>query len=120
MLFTVGGLFALYEAYHKWHEVTRSPGRPGPARRPRWWVPVVVLLGAIALEGMSLRTAMREASKIRGEAGWISFIRRAKAPELPVILLEDFAALLGLASPSSASDCPCSPATWSSTCSAPR
>jgi divalent metal cation (Fe/Co/Zn/Cd) transporter len=57
---------------------------------------VVVLVTAIALESFSLRTAVREANKVRGEASFVGFIRRAKSPELPVILLEDVAALLGL------------------------
>jgi len=48
------------------------------------------------MEGFSFRTAIREANRVRGDAGWAQFVRRAKAPELPVILLEDFAALLGL------------------------
>jgi divalent metal cation (Fe/Co/Zn/Cd) transporter len=60
------------------------------------FVPVVVLAVAIALEGMSFRTAIRETDKIRGRASYPEFIRRAKQPELPVILLEDFAALVGL------------------------
>jgi divalent metal cation (Fe/Co/Zn/Cd) transporter len=61
-----------------------------------WWVAVVVLLGAIAMEGFSFRTAIRESNRTRGTASWVEFIRRAKSPELPVILLEDFAALIGL------------------------
>jgi divalent metal cation (Fe/Co/Zn/Cd) transporter len=59
-------------------------------------MPVTVLLVAIALESFSFRTAIHESNLIRGRTGWLEFIRRAKAPELPVILLEDFAALLGL------------------------
>jgi divalent metal cation (Fe/Co/Zn/Cd) transporter len=59
-------------------------------------VAIVVLLGAIAMEGFSFRTAMAESDKIRGDASWAQFVRRAKSPELPVILLEDFAALIGL------------------------
>src|SRR3954452_9415544 len=88
MLFFVGGLFALYEAYHKIME-------PEPIES--WqWVPIAVLLAAICLEGFSFRTAIVETNKIRGKASWSNFIRRARAPELPVILLEDFAALIGL------------------------
>jgi divalent metal cation (Fe/Co/Zn/Cd) transporter len=59
-------------------------------------VAVAVLLGAILMEGLSLRTAVHEGNRTRGKASWLEFIRRAKAPELPVILLEDFAALIGL------------------------
>jgi divalent metal cation (Fe/Co/Zn/Cd) transporter len=55
-----------------------------------------VLLGAIVMEGLSFRTAIRESNRTRGEASWVAFIRRAKSPELPVILLEDCAALIGL------------------------
>ena len=95
VLFTVGGLFALYEAYHKAIEV--HEGKPNELLEGRWWwVAVVVLLGAIVMEGLSFRTAIRESEKTRGSASWVEFIRRAKSPELPVILLEDFAALIGL------------------------
>ena len=88
VLFSVGGLFALYEAYHKIRE-------PHPIESWRW-VPPVVLVASIALEMMSFRTAILETNKIRGRASWVQFIRRARVPELPVILLEDFAALIGL------------------------
>ncbi|WP_062312034.1 cation diffusion facilitator family transporter [Demequina rhizosphaerae] len=88
VLFSVGGLFALYEAWHKWQH-------PEPIES--WqWVPVVVLLIAMALEGMSFRTAIIESNKIRGNVGWGRFIQRSRSPELPVILLEDFGALIGL------------------------
>ncbi|MBO1765678.1 cation diffusion facilitator family transporter [Allobranchiibius sp. GilTou38] len=96
VLFSLGGLFALYEAYHKAHEAHAGEGeRPGFGQ-DWWWVPVVVLLAAIVLEGLSFRTAVRESHPHRGDSSWLQFIRRAKAPELPVILLEDFAALVGL------------------------
>jgi cation diffusion facilitator family transporter len=95
VLFSVGGLFALYEAYHKAHEV--HEGLPNDLLDGRWWwVAVVVLLGAIVMEGLSLRTAVRESRKTLGDATWLQFVRRAKSPELPVILLEDLAALVGL------------------------
>jgi divalent metal cation (Fe/Co/Zn/Cd) transporter len=55
-----------------------------------------VLIFAIVAEGMSFRTAIKEASAIRGSQSWVAYIRRAKAPELPVVLLEDMGALLGL------------------------
>jgi cation diffusion facilitator family transporter len=88
VLFSVGGLFALYEGYHKVQH--REPIES-------WhWVPVVVLVIAIGLESFSFRTAIQESNRTRGEESWVAFIRRAKAPELPVVLLEDFAALLGL------------------------
>jgi cation diffusion facilitator family transporter len=96
VLFSVGGLFALYEAYHKWHEVHDHPGDMGELDGRWWWVPLLVLGVAIVMEAFSFRTAIREANKVRGESTWVQYVRRAKAPELPVILLEDFAALLGL------------------------
>ncbi|MGL5857460.1 MAG: cation diffusion facilitator family transporter [Angustibacter sp.] len=88
VLFSVGGLFALYEAYHKWHE---------PEPIDSWqWVPVCVLVVAIAMEAVSLRTAIRESNRVRGRRSWVQFVRTARSPELPVILLEDLAALGGL------------------------
>ena len=96
VLFSVGGLFALYEAYHKWHEVHEHPGDMGELDGRWWWVPLLVLGIAIVLESFSFRTAIHEGNKVRGSASWVQFVRRAKAPELPVILLEDFAALTGL------------------------
>ncbi|WP_062463481.1 cation diffusion facilitator family transporter [Demequina soli] len=89
VLFTLGGCFALYEAWHKWQH-------PEPIES--WqWVPIAVLVIGMVLEGLSFRTAMRESNKIRGNVGWGRFIRRSRSPELPVILLEDFGALVGLA-----------------------
>jgi cation diffusion facilitator family transporter len=88
VLFSVGGLFALYEAYHKIQH-------PEPIES--WqWVPVAVLLVAMALESFSFRTAINESNHTRGDTSWVAFVRRAKAPELPVVLLEDAGALLGL------------------------
>jgi len=88
VLFSLGGLFALYEAYHKWAD-------PHPIEN--WqWVPVTVLLTAIALESYSLWTAVKESNAIRGDQSWVEFVRKAKAPELPVVLLEDIGAELGL------------------------
>ena len=89
VLFSVGGLFALYEAWHKLQHAEPITGR-------WWWVPIAILVIAMALEGFSFHTAVTESNHIRGERSWTAFIRTAKAPELPVILLEDFAALLGL------------------------
>jgi cation diffusion facilitator family transporter len=95
VLFSVGGLFALYEAYHKWHEV--HAGEPNALLASRWWwVPLAILVAAIVAESLSFRTAVAESNKTRGRVSWSRFIRSAKAPELPVILLEDFAALIGL------------------------
>jgi len=94
VLFAVGGLFALYEAWHKYHEI--HDGHVDTVDDWRRFVPVVVLVVAIVLESLSFRTAILEARKIKGSASFVEFIRRAKQPELPVILLEDLAALLGL------------------------
>ena len=89
VLFSVGGLFALYEAYQK---VQHPHGI-----EPQWaWVPVAVLLGAIALESRSFYVALQESNAARGKRNLIQFIRTSKAPELPVVLLEDAAALVGL------------------------
>jgi cation diffusion facilitator family transporter len=88
VLFSAGGLFALYEGWHKIRD-------PHPITS--WhWVPIVVLLVAIVLEATALRTAVKESNAVRGSAGWVQFIRRSKSPELPVILLEDTGALAGL------------------------
>lgn len=88
VLFSVGGLFALYEAWHKFQH---------PEPIVAWkWVPIAVLLIAIVLEFFSLRTAILESNKVRGKSGWARFVRRSRSPELPVILLEDIGALLGL------------------------
>ena len=89
VLFSVGGLFALYEAFHKFQH-------PEPIEGRWWWVPLVVLVVSIGLESFSFRTAIHESNHVRGRRSWGEFIRRAKAPELPVVLLEDFAALIGL------------------------
>jgi cation diffusion facilitator family transporter len=94
VLFSVGGLFALYEAYHKYHEIHAGHSEIGDDWKR--FVPIVVLGVAIVLESMSFRTAIRETDKIRGGASYRDFIRRAKQPELPVILLEDVGALIGL------------------------
>jgi cation diffusion facilitator family transporter len=87
VLFTVGALFSLYEGWHKIAD-------PHEVEDPAWAFGVLVF--AIVLEGLSFRTAIEESNATRGKQGWVSFIRRAKAPELPVVILEDFAALLGL------------------------
>lgn len=87
MLFSLGSLFALYEGIHKIQQ-------PEPVTSPL--VAIVILLAAIGLEGFSFRTAISESRPLKGAGTWWQFIRQAKAPELPVVLLEDTAALLGL------------------------
>ncbi|MFF0741105.1 cation diffusion facilitator family transporter [Streptomyces sp. NPDC004111] len=87
VLFTVGGMFAIYEGYEKIHN---------PHEIEAWYWPVGVLVFAIIAEGFSFRTAIKESNQTRGNQSWKDFIRRAKAPELPVVLLEDFGALVGL------------------------
>lgn len=88
VLFSVGGLFAIYEGIHKVQH---------PEPIDKWqWVPLAVLAIAITLESLSFRTAIGEANHVRRGAGWVAFIRHSRAPELPVILLEDFGALVGL------------------------
>jgi cation diffusion facilitator family transporter len=87
VLFTVGALFSLYEGVHK-------IASPQQIHSPV--VALVVLVIAMGLEGFSLRTAVHETNLVRGSNGWTAFIRRAKSPDLPAILLEDLAALAGL------------------------
>jgi cation diffusion facilitator family transporter len=87
VLFTLGSLFSLYEGYDK----LRHPHQlESPA------VALAILVVALVLEGVSLRTAVREASPMRRRQSWWSFIRTTKQPELAVVLLEDTAAELGL------------------------
>lgn len=90
VLFTLGSLFALYEGYHKIrhahdHEL-ESP-----------YVAVAILLFAIGLEGYSFFTARKESVALKGSSSWWRFIRTSRNPELPVVLLEDTGALVGLA-----------------------
>ncbi|MDM4762375.1 cation diffusion facilitator family transporter [Galbitalea sp. SE-J8] len=87
ILFSIGGVFSIYEGVDKLEH---------PHELETWWLPVVVLVIAIGLEGFSFRTALKESAPARGSQSVLTFIRRAKAPELPVVLLEDFAALIGL------------------------
>ncbi len=87
VLFSLGGAFAIFEGVEKIrhpHEV-ESPA-----------VAIGILLFAVALETFSFRTAIVEANKVRGDVGWWQFIRRSKNPELPVVLLEDLGAEVGL------------------------
>ncbi|MDX6258172.1 MAG: hypothetical protein QOJ11_4506 [Frankiales bacterium] len=87
VLFSLGSLFALYEGVDK-------------VRHPHHLDSPVVAIGvlgvAIVLEALSFRTAVRESNPLRGNSSWIGFIRHTKNPELPVVLLEDSGALVGL------------------------
>ncbi len=87
VLFLIGGLFSLYEGLHKWQD-------PEPLND--WWIAVLVLVIAIGLEAFSFRTALREANKSRGKRSLANFVKDSRQPELPVILLEDAGALVGL------------------------
>jgi cation diffusion facilitator family transporter len=88
VLFSLGGLFALYEGIAKFRH---------PHELESIWVAVTILLIALGLEGFSLRTAVKEARHTKGEGvSWWRFIRTSKQPELPVVLLEDTGAELGL------------------------
>lgn len=87
VLFLVGGVFALYEGIHKFLH---------PEDVGETWIALTVLVIAIGLETFSFRTAIMEANKARGKRSMLQFVRDARQPELPVILLEDAGALLGL------------------------
>ncbi|MDL9978926.1 cation diffusion facilitator family transporter [Microbacterium sp. ASV49] len=88
ILFSVGGLFSIYEGVDKIIH---------PHALENWWIPIGVLIIAIVLESFSLRTAVKESNEHRAPGqSWVGFVRHAKAPELPVVLLEDVAALTGL------------------------
>ena len=87
VLFTLGSAFALYEGIEKLLH-------PEPIESPQ--VAIGILLVVIVLEGASLRTAVVEANRARGRSSWTAYIRRSKEPELPVVLLEDLGAMIGL------------------------
>ncbi len=87
VLFTLGSVFAIYEGIHK---IQHPEELSSPA------VAIGILGFALLLEGFSLRTAIVESNHLRGDHSWWGFIRHAKVPELPVVLLEDFGAITGL------------------------
>ncbi len=87
VLFTLGSAFAIYEGIEK-------VLHPHELESPQWAIGILVV--SLVLEGLSFRTAVKESNKLRRQASWPSFIRNAKVPELPVVLLEDFGALIGL------------------------
>jgi len=88
VLFSVGGLYAVVEG-------VSTLAHPEPLHSPRWAIAVLVV--AVVIEAASLRTAVAQAGPARAGASWWQFVRHAKAPELPVVLLEDTGALAGLA-----------------------
>ncbi|MCZ6805459.1 MAG: cation diffusion facilitator family transporter, partial [Deltaproteobacteria bacterium] len=89
VLFTLGGLFAIYEGWHRLGEDSHE------IANVQWAIGILVL--GVFLEGASFRTAVNESRPLKGRASWWSFIRHSRTPELPVVLLEDLGALTGLA-----------------------
>jgi len=87
VLFSIGGMFSIFEGIQKLQE---------PHELELVWLPLAVLGVSIVLETFSLRTALKEVAHDKGNYTLIEYIRHAKAPELPVVVLEDFAALVGL------------------------
>ncbi len=87
VLFSVGGLFSVYEGVAKLRH---------PHELESGLIAVIVLLAAVAMESYSFATAIRESNRTRGGRSWLAFIREARAPELPIVLLEDLAAEIGL------------------------
>jgi len=87
VLFSLGGVFAMYEGIHKIRD-------PHPLESAGWAFGVLIF--AIVAESFSFRTAIRETRPLLGGRSWWRFLRTSKAPELPVVLLEDLGALIGL------------------------
>jgi cation diffusion facilitator family transporter len=87
LLFSLGSVFALYEGAHKIHS-------HDPISSPL--VAIGILVVATVLEGFSFRTAVRESRPLKRGDSWWQFIKQSKSPELPVVLLEDTGALVGL------------------------
>ena len=90
VLFSLGGLFSLYEGFHKLEESREGGELNAPG------VAIGILLFAAVAEAFSFRTAIVESKKVKGDQTWWRFVRTAKSPELPVVLLEDLGALVGL------------------------
>jgi len=88
VLFSLGGLFSLYEGWHKLAD-------PQPVTYP--WVAVGILIFGLAAETVSLRACLHEVNKVRGDRTLWRWFRDSRQSELVVILGEDLAALLGLA-----------------------
>ncbi len=96
MLFSLGGLFAIYEAFHKLHELhaALAAGETPTMHNPS--VAIGVLVVSIALEGYSWFAATREVNRTRGNKTMMQFIKRSKSTEIIVIWMEDTGALVGL------------------------
>tara|TARA_B100000029_G_scaffold455814_2_gene483360 strand:- start:922 stop:1842 length:921 start_codon:yes stop_codon:yes gene_type:complete len=87
VLFSLGSMYAVYEGIEKIrhpHEIESL-----------WWA-LAILLFAMVMEAYAFQTAVKESRFYKGDHSWKSFIRRSRIPELPVVLLEDFGALMGL------------------------
>ena len=87
VLFSLGSMYAVYEGIEKIrhpHEIESL-----------WWA-LAILLFAMVMEAYAFQTAVKESRLYKGNHSWKSFIRRSRIPELPVVLLEDFGALMGL------------------------
>ncbi|MCY3635422.1 MAG: cation diffusion facilitator family transporter [bacterium] len=87
ILFTLGALFAINEGIEKLRH---------PHKLESLWVAIGILIFGIVVESLSFRTAIVESNKVRGKLSWGTFIRRSRTPELPVVLLEDLGAMIGL------------------------
>lgn len=87
MLFTLGGMFSLYEGIHKL-------SHPEPLKQ--WWLAVGVLVFSIVAEGISMRACLVEVNKVRGKQSLRQWFRESRQAELIVIFGEDLAALSGL------------------------
>jgi cation diffusion facilitator family transporter len=87
VIFALGAVFAVWEGVHKL-------GDPTPLTSPAWAIGILAF--GVALESFSFATAIRESRALKGNATWWQFIRHSRNPELPVVLLEDLGALVGL------------------------
>jgi cation diffusion facilitator family transporter len=96
MLFSLGSLFALYEGYHKLHELNAAIAAGKSTEMASPSVAIAVLVISIFLEGYSWWAATQEVNRLRGEQGLISFIEGSKSTEIIVIWMEDTGALIGL------------------------
>lgn len=89
MLFSVGGAFGIYEGIHKMMH-------PEPATGSAWWS-IGVLSASIVFEGFSFSVAFREFKKLAGKGSFFRTVLLARDPTIPLVLMEDSAAMLGLA-----------------------